>query len=321
MRSRSGPDSRPRYVAICAGVQRHARRSSPRNRTGTGSSRRPARTGRGRRAVRAARAIVTRPSSSGWRSTSSTRRSNSGISSRNSTPLCASEISPGRGMAPPPTSATFEIGVMRRAERPLRSAGRRPAAACRRRNGSPCTRAPRRTSAAAGSSEPPRHHRLAGAGRAVSSRLWPPAAATSSARRAKQLSAHVGEIAVVATSRRRARGAPTARASGASSGRFSASTASGSDCDRADLEALDDAGLGGVLRRQQQPLQAETPRGDGNRQHAADAVDRRRRARARRRRPCRRRRGASASPTSRAGRARSAGRTTIRPCARRPARG
>jgi len=56
----------------------------------------------------AAREIVMLPLSSGSRSTSSTRRSNSGNSSRNSTPRCASVISPGRGLLPPPTSAAPE---------------------------------------------------------------------------------------------------------------------------------------------------------------------------------------------------------------------
>jgi len=55
------------------------------------------------------RPIVTERSSSGSRSASIAWRANSGISSRNSTPLWASEISPGRGTAPPPTSATFEM--------------------------------------------------------------------------------------------------------------------------------------------------------------------------------------------------------------------
>lgn len=49
----------------------------------------------------AAREIVTRWSSSGWRKTSRTLRSNSGNSSRNSTPWCAKLTSPGRGTAPP----------------------------------------------------------------------------------------------------------------------------------------------------------------------------------------------------------------------------
>jgi len=46
----------------------------------------------------AAREMVTRRSSSGWRITSSTLRGNSGSSSRKSTPLWESETSPGRGM-------------------------------------------------------------------------------------------------------------------------------------------------------------------------------------------------------------------------------
>ena len=60
----------------------------------------------GNSAWRAARDTLTRPDSSGSRSTSSTRRSNSGSSSRKSTPCIAIEISPGRGSLPPPTSAT-----------------------------------------------------------------------------------------------------------------------------------------------------------------------------------------------------------------------
>ena len=55
---------------------------------------------------RAAREMWITPDSSGSRSTSSTRRSHSGNSSRNSTPRWASEISPGRGLLPPPTNAT-----------------------------------------------------------------------------------------------------------------------------------------------------------------------------------------------------------------------
>lgn len=48
------------------------------------------------------------PDSIGSRRASNTLRSNSGSSSRNSTPLWASEISPGAGMAPPPTMAATE---------------------------------------------------------------------------------------------------------------------------------------------------------------------------------------------------------------------
>ena len=48
------------------------------------------------------------PDSKGSRKTSSTRRSNSGSSSRKRTPSWLSEISPGLGTVPPPTSAAAE---------------------------------------------------------------------------------------------------------------------------------------------------------------------------------------------------------------------
>ncbi len=50
--------------------------------------------------------MVTRRSSIGCRITSRTVRLNSGNSSKNSTPLCDNEISPGCGTLPPPTNAT-----------------------------------------------------------------------------------------------------------------------------------------------------------------------------------------------------------------------
>ena len=52
--------------------------------------------------------IVTSLSSKGWRITSKTSLLNSGNSSKNNTPLCDKEISPGLGYCPPPTKATFE---------------------------------------------------------------------------------------------------------------------------------------------------------------------------------------------------------------------
>ena len=51
----------------------------------------------------------------GCRITSSTVRLNSGNSSKNKTPLCANDISPGCGI-PPPTSATSLMGMMWRSE-------------------------------------------------------------------------------------------------------------------------------------------------------------------------------------------------------------
>jgi hypothetical protein len=56
-----------------------------------------------------ARAMVTIPSSMGWRSTSSTRRWNSGSSSRKRTPLWARLASPGRGIIPPPMRPAWEM--------------------------------------------------------------------------------------------------------------------------------------------------------------------------------------------------------------------
>ena len=56
-----------------------------------------------------AREIVITLSSRGCRITSRTVLLNSGSSSRNNTPLCPREISPGCGNVPPPTSATSEI--------------------------------------------------------------------------------------------------------------------------------------------------------------------------------------------------------------------
>jgi len=60
------------------------------------------------RVWRATRERLSAPDSSGSRDASKLLRSNSGNSSRNNTPLCASEISPGRGMPPPPMSAAPE---------------------------------------------------------------------------------------------------------------------------------------------------------------------------------------------------------------------
>jgi hypothetical protein len=48
------------------------------------------------------------PSSSGWRKTSRTWRRNSGNSSKKSTPLWASDTSPGMGTWPPPISPASE---------------------------------------------------------------------------------------------------------------------------------------------------------------------------------------------------------------------
>ena len=62
----------------------------------------------GKSAMPCARAMLTTPSSSGWRSASSAGRTNSGSSSSSRTPWCARLASPGRGPGPPPTTAATE---------------------------------------------------------------------------------------------------------------------------------------------------------------------------------------------------------------------
>ena len=64
-----------------------------------------------------ARLIVTVPSSSGCRSTSSVRRLNSGSSSRNNTPLCDIEISPGVGVGTAANQAGVAYSMVRRAKK------------------------------------------------------------------------------------------------------------------------------------------------------------------------------------------------------------
>lgn len=107
-RSRSGPDRRPTYCATCCGVQRHSRTPSPAKPHGHGFMAATRTKRAGKVAVRAAREMLTTPSSSGCRKASSAPRENSSVSSRKSTPLCARLTSPGRGCEPPPTSAAVD---------------------------------------------------------------------------------------------------------------------------------------------------------------------------------------------------------------------
>ena len=136
----------------------------------------------GRCSVPPERATVTSPSSRGWRRASSTSRWNSGSSSRNSTPLWAREISPGRSSGPPPARAAAEA-VWWGARK-----GRRVS---RGRFGSvsPATdQMPETASASSrlmsGRMEGSRFASmdLPAPGEPIISRLWPPAAAISRAR-------------------------------------------------------------------------------------------------------------------------------------------
>ena len=163
-----------------------------------------------------ARAIVTVPSSSGWRSTSSVWRLNSGNSSRNSTPLWASEISPGEGVEPPPTRPGVADRVVRRAEGTdgqQRLAGLQPA------HGAVDPRGFDRFAGRQVGQDrrhPLGQHRLAGAGRAEHQEVVPAAGGHGQRPLGHLLAADVGEIDVVGgqacgTARRAARAAARSR--------------------------------------------------------------------------------------------------------------
>ena len=134
----------------------------------------------GNSARRAARAMVMVPVSSGSRSASSALRANSGNSSKNSTPLCAIEISPGRGGEPPPTRATAlaEWWGLQVGRWPQRSKENRPLRLLMAALSSACS------VLMSGSSPAKRcaSMDLPAPGDPISKRLWPPAAAISRAR-------------------------------------------------------------------------------------------------------------------------------------------
>ena len=124
--------------------------------------------------------MVMWPDSSGSRKASSAARGNSGSSSRNSTPLCASEISPGLGGEPPPTSATAlaEWCGAQVGRKPHWASEKRPA---RLAMAALCSA----SGALMGGSRPAKRCAsmdLPVPGGPDMSRLWPPAAAISSAR-------------------------------------------------------------------------------------------------------------------------------------------
>ena len=215
---------------------------------------------------RAARAMVTQPSSSGCRRTSSARRSNSGISSRNSTPWWARLISPGRGWAPPPTSATSETVWCGARNGRSRS---RPTPAGSRPHTEWIAVASSASSNVSGGRMPGTRRAiivLPAPGGPTIRRLWPPAAAISSARRAsvcpltsaKSADGRAGVGAVRAGGRRMA-----------AAGSFKAATASGSESTGMTRRPCDDGGLGRVGRRKQdrprRPLAARPPRSAGRR--------------------------------------------------------
>ena len=109
IRSSSGPLIRLRYCRTALGEQAHRPEGSPYQPHLQGFMAQTSINWQGYDSVPATRAMVTRPSSRGWRSTSRVSCRNSGSSSRNSTPRWARDTSPGRGTVPPPARPAAEM--------------------------------------------------------------------------------------------------------------------------------------------------------------------------------------------------------------------
>src|SRR3989344_216927 len=106
MRSIIGPDNFLLYLSKSEGLQMQAFFLFPAFPHGQGFIAATNIKFDGKTAEPFAREIETMLSSSGWRSDSKTLFSNSGNSSKNKTPRCASVTSPGLGYVPPPMSDT-----------------------------------------------------------------------------------------------------------------------------------------------------------------------------------------------------------------------
>ena len=185
-RSSNARESFSPYAASFCGEQRHSAAGSPRAPHGQRFIVATRTNRAGKTAWPATRAIATTPSSSGWRSASSTGRWNSGSSSRSSTPWCARLASPGRGPGPAAHDA-----AARRCDAELGTAGTVDERVVRP-EGCPATEWIRVTSSASSSvsgGRRPGSRRasivLPVPGGPARRRLWRPAAAISSARRAR----------------------------------------------------------------------------------------------------------------------------------------
>src|SRR3989338_4012572 len=104
--SATGPEILRRYFSTKCGM--HSHREVPQNPQGQGLSAAISMKFAGKIAEPLAREMETTLSSKGSRSACTTSRWNSGNSSRNKTPRCASVTSPGRGEDPPPISEAYE---------------------------------------------------------------------------------------------------------------------------------------------------------------------------------------------------------------------
>ena len=136
----------------------------------------------GNTAVPDTRLICTRPSSRGWRRVSRASLENSGSSSRKSTPLWAREISPGRGLEPPPAIPMADTVWW--GERKGRRTSRGCSEVVRPRTEwiSVASRASRRVRSGRMEGRRRASMDLPDPGGPTMQRLWPPAAAISRAR-------------------------------------------------------------------------------------------------------------------------------------------
>ena len=211
-------------------------------------------------------------------------------------------------------------GVMRRAERPRRSAGRRRPAAARRPSGWWWPRALRRTTGRQDARQPPREHRLAGAGRPDHQQVVTAGRRDLERAPGERLAANVGEVGRAAGRRcRRLRAGRAAAASGHLRRGGSARDRLGQRRDGHSRRpsttpasatfSWGSSSRGEPMRRASAAI-GSTPR-------AGESI---RRATARRRRPCRRGRAGERA----GGREQAEGDRQVegdRPCARRRARG
>ena len=107
--SKRGPDTLDRYFCTLLSEQLHFRVGCPKYPQGQGFIAAITKQEQGYVTLIAALVRVIFPSSIGCLKSSLTSRLNSGSSSKNKTPLCAIEISPGCMLFPPPESPAVEM--------------------------------------------------------------------------------------------------------------------------------------------------------------------------------------------------------------------
>ena len=319
-RSRSGPDSRSRYCAICCGVHRHSRTRVAGEAARTRIHRADEHEARGKHGRPRGPRDRDAPSSSGWRSTSSDAAAELEHLVEEQHAVVREADLAGTRLRPAADERRVGDRVMRRAKRPLGE----QAAAGRQQTGHRVDRrrlrALRRTSAAAGSP--------ASASPSSSCRRPAGRPAAGCGRRRPRSRARAAPAADRARPRDRR---PSAPATGGGGDRRRDAPIVGS------FERADGLGQRRRPRRHVEPdtmaaspafaagsrmrRDAVAPRGRRDRQHAARRLDRSVERQLAEHDESAIGRAARRCPARRGCRARSAGRTTRRPCGRPPAPG